>query len=256
MVTPSYVAWVPLAPGEVYYGYGYYGPGSVNITTININTVTVNREYRNARNARSVNMVKRDTFGTGRREFIQGEKNPFLGERREGRDVALAPPRVRPTQPVILVPPDVRTDTNKRQQPPKQEQVRQDYPGVRRETPPQVRPSQPAPKVPSTPPAVRTDRPRETPPMVRQDQQKPPERVIKNQPDTLKNERRMVKEREGSVFRSQPPENLPVKKIPEPRPIIRTKPVKPQQTNGQNPKKQQGDDGQGPESGGGIRRSR
>ena len=26
VVTPTYVAWVPLAPGEAYYGYGYYGP--------------------------------------------------------------------------------------------------------------------------------------------------------------------------------------------------------------------------------------
>jgi len=43
IVTPGYVAWVPLAPGEVYYGYGYYGPGSVNITAININTVVANR---------------------------------------------------------------------------------------------------------------------------------------------------------------------------------------------------------------------
>ena len=49
VVTPSYVAWVPLAPGEIYYGYGYYGPGSVNITTVNINTVSGHRNYRNAR---------------------------------------------------------------------------------------------------------------------------------------------------------------------------------------------------------------
>jgi hypothetical protein len=255
MVTPSYVAWVPLAPGEVYYGYGYYGPGSVNITTVNINTVAVKRDYVNARHVHAVNMVKRETFGTGRREFIRGEKNPFLEASREGREVALAPPQVRPTQPIILVPPGVRVDTNKRQRPLEQERGRQEYPGTRRETPPQVRPAQPAPKVPSTPPAVRPDRQRETPPMVRQgDQQRPPERVIKNRPDTLKNERKMVREREGSVFRSKPPENLPVKKIPEPRPIIRTKPEKPQQPDGRNPKKQQGDQGQGPESGGGFRR--
>jgi hypothetical protein len=256
MVTPSYVAWVPLAPGEVYYGYGYYGPGSVNITTININTVAVKRDYLNAHNVHAVNMVKRETFGTGRREFVRGEKNPFLESRREGREVALAPPQARPTQPITLVPPDVRIDTNKRQRPPEQEHGRQEYPGARREAPPQVRPVQPVPTVPTAPPAVRTDRPRETPPMVRQgrDQQRPPERVIKNRPDTLKNERRMVKEREGSVFRSQPPENLPVKKMPEPRPIIRAKPVQPQQTDGQNPKKQQGDHGQGPEPGGGFRR--
>jgi hypothetical protein len=90
--------------------------------------------------------------------------------------------------------------------------------------------------------------------MARQDQQKPPERVIKNRPDTLKNERRMVKEREGSVFRSQPPKNLPVKKIPEPRPIMRPKPEQPSHNDGRNPKKQQGDQGQGAESNRAFRR--
>jgi hypothetical protein len=29
--TAKYVSWIPLAPGETYYGHGYYGPGSVNI---------------------------------------------------------------------------------------------------------------------------------------------------------------------------------------------------------------------------------
>lgn len=267
VVTPSYVAWVPLAPGEVYYGYGYYGPGSVNIATININTVAVKRDYLNARHVPAVSVVKRETFGTGRREYVRADRNPFLEVRREGREVAVAPPQKRPTQPIVLVPPDVRVDTNKRQRPPEQ-QSRQEYPGARRETPPQARPEQPRPLVPGnlpavrpeqrreTPPAVRPDRPRETPPMVRQGQgqQRPPDRVIKNRPDTLKNERRMVKEREGSVFQSQPPANLPVKKVPEPRPIIRQKPEQPRQNDGRDPKKQQGDKRQGPEEGRGFRR--
>jgi hypothetical protein len=65
IVTPTYVAWVPLAPGEVYYGYGYYGPGSVNIINVNVNTVFVNRTYVNARVNNSVTVVQRGTFGTG-----------------------------------------------------------------------------------------------------------------------------------------------------------------------------------------------
>jgi hypothetical protein len=255
VVTPSYVAWVPLAPGEVYYGYGYYGPGSVNITTININAVAVKRDYLNARHIPAVSVVKRETFGTGSREYVRGARNPFLEKRREGGDMALAPPQARPTQPIVLVPPDVRVDANKRQRPPEQGHGRQEYPGARRETP-QVRPSQPAPTVPAAPPAVRTDRTRETTPMVRQgrDQQRPPERVIKNRPEALKNERRLVRERDGSVFQSQPPESMPVKKMSEPRPIIRKKPEQPQQTDGRNPKKQQGDHGPGTESGPGFRR--
>ncbi len=241
----------------------------MNITTININTIAVKRDYLNARHIPAVSVVKRESFGTGRREYVREERNPFLEKRREGREVVLAPPPARPTQPIVLVPPDVRIDPGSRQRPPEQGHGRQEYPGARRETPPQVRQEQPRPLVPGNlpavrpeqrreaPPAVRPDRPRETPPMVRQDreQQRPPDRVIKNRPDTLKNERRMVKEREGSVFRSQPPESLPVKKVPEPRPIIRSKPEPPQQTDGRNPKKQQGDRGQEPEPGGGYRRS-
>jgi hypothetical protein len=40
--TPDYVAWVPLAPGEMYYGRGNYGRHSVNITNVkNINQVNI-----------------------------------------------------------------------------------------------------------------------------------------------------------------------------------------------------------------------
>ena len=39
--TADYVAWVPLAPGEIYYGRGNYGRHSVNITNVNINQVKI-----------------------------------------------------------------------------------------------------------------------------------------------------------------------------------------------------------------------
>ncbi|MEK6744192.1 MAG: DUF6600 domain-containing protein [Nitrospirota bacterium] len=228
IVTPGYVAWVPLAPGEVYYGYGYYGPGSVNITTINISTVVVNRTYVNARHGHAVTVVKRDTFGTGRREFVRTEGNPFLQAHREHeQDIVVAPPQVRPTRPIVLVPPEARDQARQRQRPPEREHVRQEIPATRHEPPPSMRTEQP-PRTPAVPPAVRTERQRETPPMVQQ-RHVPPERVQKNRPDVLKSERRLVKEREGSVFRQQAPENLPVKRSNEPKVIIR------------NPAKQQGE---------------
>jgi len=227
IVTPGYVAWVPLAPGEVYYGYGYYGPGSVNITTININTVVVNRTYVNAGHGHAVTVVKRDTFGTGRREFVRTGGNPFLDAQRERRrDIAIAPPQVRPTRPIVLVPPEARDQARQRQRPPEREHVRQEFPETRHEQPPKMRTEQPA-LAPAVPPAVRTEQRRETPPRVQQrhEQPLPPERVQKNRPDVLKNERRLVKEREGSVFKQQAPENLPVKRSNEPKVIIRN-PVK------------------------------
>jgi len=56
---------------------------------------------------------------------------------------------------------------------------------------------------------------------VQQRHEPPPERVRKNRPDVLKNERKLVKEREGSVFKQQAPEELPVKRSTEHKVINR-----------------------------------
>lgn len=60
--TPSYVAWVPLASREVYYGYGYFGPYSVDLRRVNVNSVRVTNTYRNIRVNNSVTIVSNDTF--------------------------------------------------------------------------------------------------------------------------------------------------------------------------------------------------
>jgi len=89
--TPTHVSWVPLAPGEIYYGYGNYGPGSVNINVVaNINFST-NRHYlnRNARNA--IKVVHRDTFLRGRHVAVPAKENPFLH-----KNVRIGPPRFTP----------------------------------------------------------------------------------------------------------------------------------------------------------------
>jgi len=65
--TPTHVAWVPLAPREIYYGRGYYGPHSVNITNVTINKIVVNKTvYRNTDSKYAVTAVSRDSFATGR----------------------------------------------------------------------------------------------------------------------------------------------------------------------------------------------
>jgi hypothetical protein len=66
--TPSYVAWVPLAPGEIYYARGYYGPRSVNILSININInkTVVKRFHRNVHIHNAVTVVHRDGFKKGK----------------------------------------------------------------------------------------------------------------------------------------------------------------------------------------------
>jgi hypothetical protein len=238
IVTPSTVAWVPLAPGEIYYGYGYYGPGSVNIATVNINTVVVNRTYVNARVNNAVVVVQRDTFGTGRRVPVKVKENPFLEQRQQPvRDITAVPPRVRPERPIVLVPPEAREHA--RQRPPERERER--MPSEVPETPRAV---------PSAPPAKRTERPivappAGTPPAVvvppvapRPPRQVlPPEQVRKIRPEELKNERRLVKEREASVFKTQPPENLPVRRSNEPKVIERRPSTAPKQ--GERPPQQQ-----------------
>jgi len=219
IVTPGYVAWVPLAPGEVYYGYGYYGPGSVNITTVNINTVVVNRTYVNAGHGHAVTVVKRDTFGTGRREYVRNEGNPFLDKHRENRrDTNIVPPQVRPSQPIVLVPPEDRDQRHQPQRPPEREHIRQEFQPTRHEQTSARKTEQPAP-----PAAERNERQRETSPKTQQryEHPSPPERIQKNRPDVLKSERRLVKEPGGSVFRQKAPDILPVKRSNEPRNIIR-----------------------------------
>ena len=198
VVTPSYVAWVPLAPGETYYGYGYYGPGSVNITNINVTRVVVNRTYVNARYSNSVTTAQRGTFGTGRRVPVKISENPFLAPGKlQGPDITIVPPKTRPQRPVVFVP---REEREVIRQVPERERLRTETPVTR-------------PALRKTPTVVR---PARTP-----EQQLPPERYRRINPGQMKQERRLVKERESSVFRPQQPENLPVKRSHEPREIKR-----------------------------------
>jgi hypothetical protein len=60
--TPDYVAWVPLAPREIYYGYGYFGPDSVDIRRVNINSIRITNIYRNVYVNNSVTIINHNTF--------------------------------------------------------------------------------------------------------------------------------------------------------------------------------------------------
>jgi len=80
--TRDHVAWVPLAPREVYYGYGNYGPNSVDLRKrdnrrINVTNIT----YRNVKVTNSVTVINHNTFVTGRREAVNIKENPFLTEK-------------------------------------------------------------------------------------------------------------------------------------------------------------------------------
>ncbi|MCX5871154.1 MAG: FecR family protein [Deltaproteobacteria bacterium] len=91
VATENDVAWVPLAPAEVYYGYGNYGPHSVNIVNANIYAEIPGSNYRNAHVHNAVTVVNRDTFLTGRHHDVGHRENPFLRER-----ISIGRPRIEP----------------------------------------------------------------------------------------------------------------------------------------------------------------
>jgi len=223
------VAWVPLAPGEIYYGYGYYGPWSRNIATINVNTVVVNRTYVNARANNSVVVVRRDSFGTGRRNPVRIAENPFVDvQRRQRENITIAPPPLKPQQPIVIAP-ERRDPVTRR--PLERQRARPETMENRHVTP----------AVPAPQPAKRPERPvaPQSPSSVQQQpsrqQTLPPERYRRIRPEEMKNDRRVVREREASVFRPQPPDNLSVRKRNEPR-VIPRKP-------GQQPQKRKTEEG-------------
>ncbi len=128
--TPEYVAWVPLAPGDVYYGYGYYGPRSVNLVNVNINKITVNKVHRNAQVRDAVTVINRQSFVTGRgggRVAVTG--NPFLVQH-----ASVGSPRIRPEKSSFM---PVVKDVPQAKQPPRavrelrQEELKQRRPFVK-----------------------------------------------------------------------------------------------------------------------------
>jgi hypothetical protein len=148
---------VPLAPGEIYYGYGYYGPWSRNISTVNVNTVT-NRRYINANVNNSVTVVQRKSFGTGRRIPANIRKNPFLEEKqRPGKDIHIVPPPGKPRQPIMIAPVERGKPVRNITQSPVREHIRPAAPArmqedvpVKKRNEPNVtirKPSQPQKKV-------------------------------------------------------------------------------------------------------------
>jgi hypothetical protein len=77
--TPTYVSWVPLAPGEIYYGHGHYGRHSVNLTRVNIKNISITNVYINARAANAVRVVHHDNFVKGKHvKHNNTPANPFL----------------------------------------------------------------------------------------------------------------------------------------------------------------------------------
>jgi hypothetical protein len=96
--TPTYVSWVPLAPGEIYYGHGNYGPHSVNITNVNITNIQVTKVvYKNVHVHNAVTIVHHDTFITGKHVDVRVKENPFLRER-----ISIGRPDIKPQRATLM----------------------------------------------------------------------------------------------------------------------------------------------------------
>jgi hypothetical protein len=97
--TPEHVAWVPLAPREIYYGYGNYGRYSVNVTNVTINNIHVTNVYRNAKVVNSVTVVHHTTFVTGRAAPVN--RNVVVTAREDfarRRNIVAGRPQIRPVE--------------------------------------------------------------------------------------------------------------------------------------------------------------
>jgi hypothetical protein len=97
--TGDHVAWVPLAPREVYYGHGNFGRYSTNITNVNINQVRVTNVYQNINVTNSITVVNQTTFVTGRpssvdRNVVVNVKEDFA----QRRNVVVGSPQIKPVE--------------------------------------------------------------------------------------------------------------------------------------------------------------
>jgi hypothetical protein len=101
---PEFVAWIPLAPGEIFFGFRNFGPGSVNVTNVQITNIHVTNVFVNARATNAVVVAHKDVFLKGGRapaSFIP-PKDPFAAGGRR----AVGPPSLRPAAALLQrVPP-------------------------------------------------------------------------------------------------------------------------------------------------------
>jgi hypothetical protein len=96
--TADYVAWVPLAPGEIYYGRGNYGRNSVNITNVNITQVNITNVYKNVNVNNGVTVVNRKTFNTGTPTIVNVNKNIIQEKIFVKNNFSVGTPDIKPTK--------------------------------------------------------------------------------------------------------------------------------------------------------------
>lgn len=87
--TGSYIGWTPLAPGEIFYGYGRYGRHSVNLSTTTVNNFAIG--YRNRETRGGLNVLPQTDFLRGRVPPRQPVANSSVS-----LSVSIGSPRLQP----------------------------------------------------------------------------------------------------------------------------------------------------------------
>jgi hypothetical protein len=148
--TSTHVAWVPLAPGETYYGHRYYGPGSVDVSRANISGKVVSGGYRNVQVMNAVTVMGRAGFIEGRQEHLRGGPNPFAGNPRPTAAPRFAPargalmPAIKEIPVTRVPPPRIKADFDRARRDHNVSRLNVDMRDEKR-PPDQTRPSQPLP---------------------------------------------------------------------------------------------------------------
>lgn len=91
----SHIGWVPLAPGEIYYGRGHYGEHSVNITNVNIRSIHVTNIYRNVTVNNGATVAHSDHFHSNALKPVAYNHN----EHRElfgSKSISIGGPAIKP----------------------------------------------------------------------------------------------------------------------------------------------------------------
>jgi Family of unknown function (DUF6600)/FecR protein len=96
--TANYVAWVPLAPGEIYYGRGNYGRQSVNITHANIKQVNVTHVYKNVYINNGVTVVNLNTFATASPRRVEVTQSVIQQTIFTRNNISIGTPAIKPTR--------------------------------------------------------------------------------------------------------------------------------------------------------------
>ena len=96
--TADYVAWVPLAPGETYYGRGNYGRNSVNITNVNIKQVNITNVYKNVYVNNGVTVVNRNTFASASPRHANVNQKVIQQKIFTKNNISIGTPAIKPTR--------------------------------------------------------------------------------------------------------------------------------------------------------------